>query len=652
MRSAALLLFLFVACAGCNDGTDTRAGGTGAASPTLTVSSVNRPAPSPSMTATATARTGAVPGRAAPGTRAPASLLVAEPPATDRIDLARRLRGVTAPPAATSFREEQTGERRDFWVVQSDPPRAFQVTAILRTVSQHAYFYVQDSASVTDADLQRAARDFEQVVYPTVARTAGEPTPIAVNPDPRITILHLRLPGVGGYFTGIDQLPRAIQPMSNERAMVYIDLRAGPPGTDAYPGLVAHELQHLVHHRLNPNADAWLNEGLSEVVDEIAGGGENSLRSWRDAPSTQLTDWAVSGNNAAHYGAAHSFLRYLLRHYGGVEQLAALASLQLRGVNAVERYLQDGGHGVSFEDVYADWLATGYLAEPAGRYANPGVDTRVRTITRLRATDSGSATLNQFGAEYYEIQGGERDGLFRLRGPATIKAVPPDPASGSGFWWSGRADSADTLLTRSIDLTAVRSATLRFKLWFDIERGYDYGYVLASVDNGATWKPLIGKHTTDYDPLGQAYGSGYTGISGGGGEADWVSEEMDLTPFAGRKLLLRFEYITDESAVAAGMAIDDISVPEIGLTDAAESDGVWGAEGFQRLTGPLPQRYLVLAITRVNGVPSVRRVEVSAEGAADVIVGAGEVTAIVIAGATHGTNLTNRYRWEYSRDGN
>ncbi len=100
------------------------------------------------------------------------------------------------------------------------------------------------------------------------------------------------------------------------------------------------------------------------------------------------------------------------------------------------------------------------------------------------------------------------------------------------------------------------------------------------------------------------------------------------------------------------MAIDDLGVPEIGLSDDAESDGVWGAEGFERITGPLPQRYLVLAVTRVNGESTVRRIEVGGDGAADVVIAPGETTGIIVAGLTHGTNLTNRYRWEFTRDGN
>ena len=66
---------------------------------------------------------------------AEAPLPEAEPPRADPIDLARRLRSLrlpeAAPPSAPSYR---LGDQRDFWVVQSDPPRAFQVSATLRAI--------------------------------------------------------------------------------------------------------------------------------------------------------------------------------------------------------------------------------------------------------------------------------------------------------------------------------------------------------------------------------------------------------------------------------------------------------------------------------------------------------------------------------------
>ena len=42
---------------------------------------------------------------------------------------------------------------------------------------------------------------------------------------------------------------------------------------------------------------------------------------------------------------------------------------------------------------------------------------------------------------------------------------------------------------------------------------------------------------------------------------------MDLTPFAGGPVLVRFNYVTDESINNAGWCVDDVSVPELGIEE-------------------------------------------------------------------------------------
>ena len=107
---------------------------------------------------------------------------------------------------------------------------------------------------------------------------------------------------------------------------------------------------------------------------------------------------------------------------------------------------------------------------------------------------------------------------------------------------------------------------------------------------------LPGRHTTDEDPVRQAYGPGYSGKGGGGEAPEWVEESIDLSPFTGHKALLRFEYVTDGGLNTPGWAIDDISIPEIGLKDNVENDGDWTVEGFKRITRPIAQRFVVQVI--------------------------------------------------------
>ena len=167
---------------------------------------------------------------------------------------------------------------------------------------------------------------------------------------------------------------------------------------------------------------------------------------------------------------------------------------------------------------------------------------------------------------------------------------------------------------RQFDLTRANKATLQFWTWYDIETNFDYAYVEASTDSGKTWDILPGKSTTTANPNGASYGPAFTGRSGVVDDksqtpARWIQEQMDLSPYAGKTILVRFEYITDDAYNAPSWAIDDIAIPEIGYADDVESgESGWQAAGFIRTDNILPQKYIVQVIesgsaTRVVRVP-------------------------------------------------
>ena len=60
---------------------------------------------------------------------------------------------------------------------------------------------------------------------------------------------------------------------------------------------------------------------------------------------------------------------------------------------------------------------------------------------------------------------------------------------------------------------------------------------------------------------------------------------------------MRFEYITDDAVNMTGLALDDISIPELNyFHDGEQGDDGWLAEGFVRLDNHLPQTYVVQVI--------------------------------------------------------
>jgi len=93
------------------------------------------------------------------------------------------------------------------------------------------------------------------------------------------------------------------------------------------------------------------------------------------------------------------------------------------------------------------------------------------------------------------------------------------------------------------------------------------------------------------NPFGVSFGPGYTGRSDG-----WMKDSIDLTPYAGMEVLLRFEYVTDNATNDDGICIDDISIPETGYFDDAEKDGQWKVMGFIRTNNRVPQEYSIQII--------------------------------------------------------
>jgi immune inhibitor A len=210
------------------------------------------------------------------------------------------------------------------------------------------------------------------------------------------------------------------------------------------------------------------------------------------------------------------------------------------------------------------------------------------------------------------LQPAKGDVTLYFTGTTTQKLLPVNAHSGKWMWYSNRADLADTTLTRPVDLSKVNKATLNFWTWYDIEKNFDYGYVEVSTDGGKTWDILPGKNTSTENPNGALYGPAYTGRSGasnGNAPAQWVQDQIDLTPYAGKQILLRFEYLTDDAFNAPSWAIDEISIPEINFVDdPASGNSGWDAQGFIRTDNVLPQHFIVQVVetgstTRVVRVP-------------------------------------------------
>lgn len=496
------------------------------------------------------------------------------------------------------------GDKETFWVSDLDTNENFQITAGLRYVTPHVYMWVQEGYEVDQEALERSAERFEAQSYPTNRRFFGSEWSPGVDNDVHLHILHAGgLGNVAGYFSGADEYSRLVNEFSNEKEMFYINLDGGMrPDTSFYDGVLAHEFQHMIHWHTDRNETTWVNEGMSELATQLNGfdvGGSAWLFS--RSPDTQLNAWPDSpGGAGPNYGGSYLLMAYFLDRFGK-EATQALVAHPANGTAGFQAVLDDLGSGFTFEGIFADWRVANYLDDPAlagGRYGYEVLDPDRPSLDEIHARYpvQRATTVHQYGADYVGLRG-QGDLAIEFTGSTQVKLVPNEAHSGRYQWYSNRGDDSDMRLTRAFNLSGLTSATLQTWLWYDIEEDWDYAYLAISADSGETWDLLEGKYTTTSNPQGNSFGPAYTGLSGGGDEPQWVMEEIDLSAYAGRPVLIRFEYITDDAVNGVGFCVDDIAVPELGYTyDAETGDDGWDGEGFIRTDNILPQRFIVQVI--------------------------------------------------------
>ena len=243
----------------------------------------------------------------------------------------------------------QQGRQDTFWLLDLNTLEYYRATFDLRLVTPHGYWYVDQEQEVRQEDLEEAAREFEDHIYQGVTDIFGAEWSPGVDNDPHLNILNSRLRGAGGYFSSSDEYPLLISPYSNQREIIYMNIGAVPIGTEAYLGVLAHELQHAVHWNADASEDTWVNEGLSDLAVALLGYGSGSSLRFLSSGPTSMVHWPISGiGSRANYGAASLFMHYLVEHYGNSEDLRPLVDQTADGIGGINAYLKELGHRGNF----------------------------------------------------------------------------------------------------------------------------------------------------------------------------------------------------------------------------------------------------------------------------------------------------------------
>ena len=268
-----------------------------------------------------------------------------------------------------------------------------------------------------------------------------------------------------------------------------------------------------------------------------------------------------------------------------------------------------------FEDIFADWVIANYVDDPnaLGGDGLYGYRDFVQPAPVLDVTyddaiiPSATARRRQLRHRLYPAR---RDGrhLRGVRGRDRHAPGGPRRYSGDYAWWSNRGDDFDTRLTRTFDFSRIEAGepiSMTAAMWWDIERTTTTA-MCSPAATGASGSRLPASMRRRWTPGGNAFGPGYTALSHERARpvpdemlaARWVSETFDLSAYAGDKVQIRFEYVTDDAVNNGGWFVDDVAIPAVGYSSDFEdgADG-WTSEGWLLTDNHLQQRWLVQALT-------------------------------------------------------
>ena len=400
-------------------------------------------------------------------------------------------------------------------------------------------------------------------------------------------------------------------------------------------GVIAHELEHLIHSYSDAGEISWVDEGLADFAIFLNGypvGGSHVTYSQVFHRETSLTRWAGGLEN---YGAAYTFFQYLWERAGGngtaagdqqfrpdgtysatagdllIKTIFAEQGDGMAGVaNAITTYNATNGTAAdvpSVEQLFKDWSLAVYLDDETDSIYDiksvdiGSIDSQGWTIDIANdefygkrgqytgATPEGrfahspkvpAQNALPFGASYETFRNPGKTFSVDFTGPETVQVVPH---TGDAHWYGGATSQSDNILDVSTAVTG--GETLDFWTWYFIEEGWDYGFVEALVDGVWTTVPVTevggGEITTDENPQGaNDEGNGITGTSGGAyfvDEPEYIHVQSTLPAGATD---VRFRYSTDAAYLDTGWFIDDVLIDGT-AADVASGSGWKLSDGAQ-----------------------------------------------------------------------
>ena len=406
------------------------------------------------------------------------------------------------------------------------------------------------------------------------------------------------------------------------------ELVGNPDTTDlTIEGVIAHELQHLLHNYSDPGELSWVDEGLADFAIFLNGyptGGSHATYHQVFHRETSLTRW---GGELENYGASFSFFQYVWEQAGGngggdlspdqtysgtagdllIKLIFENPADGMEGVQAaIDAFnARTGADLRSAEELFKDWAVTVYLddedssrfdinafefGDPAttpwtialannefwgGRDVFQGAVPQAKWRNRAKRGLTGDLTALPYGTSFQTYRNPGSRFSVSLDGADTTTIAPH---SGPEHWYAGYQSQFDSVL--DVDSPVTGGQTLDFWSWWFIEEGWDYGFVEAQV--GGEWQtvPLTDVAsnqvvTTNANPQGNnTEGNGLTGTSGGEYFVDEPEYLHLRATLPAGTTDVRFRYSTDAAYLDTGWFVDDVAVNGTPAT-VSSPEGNW-----------------------------------------------------------------------------
>lgn len=400
-----------------------------------------------------------------------------------------------------------------------------------------------------------------------------------------------------------------------------------------YEGVTVHEYQHLIHSDRDGDELNWVNEGMADLIMTVADyldpslhvdekGNDshiNNFLGWASVahpdwnpiprasgPENALTLWEDQGDDEVleDYGFALYFMRYLVDHGYGQEFFTAWQANTLNGIaglnDTLAAFESEDTFESLFEDVIVGVLVDGYIDAGAKVIGEDAIALQSDALNSTiffsgNAYDTPGAP--PWGSDYIPLGPGNQfkdlsfDGQDEVEFPGGNDWV----IDANGYWTNPDATgedyggNMDTSIARTVSVPE-GSPELTFEHWYQMENGWDFGFVQVLEDGDFVSLPCTGT-TTDHNPDAiatiTAEVPGYTGPSDDpnnpattGTPAAPVAASCDLSAYAGTDIVLALRLMTDPLANFDGWHVRNVAIDGVPVDDTPGDLSDWDNEAF------------------------------------------------------------------------